>query len=107
MAQLPGFANAVVADAKITDYLLNDAHPNNGGKAKSLTRNVAANLNKGIVALAKAGVQGHRPNTCSPWVPAFAGMREFWWDTDSVEFISGRALSSSWRLGSLPRTGKN
>ena len=34
MAQLPGFANAVVADAKITDYLLNDAHPNNGGKAK-------------------------------------------------------------------------
>ena len=34
MAQLPGLANAVVADAKITDYLLNDAHPNNGGKAK-------------------------------------------------------------------------
>jgi len=34
VAQLPGLANAVVADAKITDYLLNDAHPNNGGKAK-------------------------------------------------------------------------
>jgi hypothetical protein len=34
VVQLPGFANAVVADAKITNYLLNDAHPNNGGKAK-------------------------------------------------------------------------
>src|ERR1700737_27164 len=65
---------------------------------------------RGIVALAKAGVQslplartgGHRPNTCSPWVPAFAGMTEFWWDTDSVEFISGRGSKFFMAFGFTP-----
>lgn len=34
MPQLPGVAYAVVEDVKVTGYLLNDAHPKNGGKAK-------------------------------------------------------------------------
>ncbi len=34
MAQLPNVGNAVLDDAKITQYLLNDAHPQNQGKAK-------------------------------------------------------------------------
>jgi hypothetical protein len=34
MAQLPNVGNAILADAKIAQYLLNDAHPQNRGKAK-------------------------------------------------------------------------
>ena len=34
MAQLPNVGNAVLDDAKITKYLLNDVHPQNQGKAK-------------------------------------------------------------------------
>jgi hypothetical protein len=34
LAQLPNVANAVLDDAKITGYLLNDGHPQNHGKAK-------------------------------------------------------------------------
>jgi hypothetical protein len=34
LAQLPNVGNAVLDDAKITQYLLNDAHPQNQGKAK-------------------------------------------------------------------------
>jgi hypothetical protein len=34
LAQLPNVGNAVLDDAKITKYLLNDVHPQNQGKAK-------------------------------------------------------------------------
>jgi hypothetical protein len=34
MSQLPNAANAIVADQKITDYLLNHSHPQGAGKAK-------------------------------------------------------------------------
>jgi hypothetical protein len=33
MAQLPNITNAIFDDRKITDYLLNAAHPQNHGKA--------------------------------------------------------------------------
>ena len=33
MAQLPNVGNAILDDAKITRYLLNDLHPQNQGKA--------------------------------------------------------------------------
>jgi hypothetical protein len=34
LAQLPNVGNAVLDDAKITKYLLNDVHPQNHGKAR-------------------------------------------------------------------------
>ena len=37
LAQLPNAGNAVLDDAKIARYLLNDAHPQNQGKAKFFT----------------------------------------------------------------------
>jgi hypothetical protein len=35
---MPNVASAFVADAKVRDYLLDPAHPNNGGKAGSFRR---------------------------------------------------------------------